>query len=70
MTTENNASALGPDRASKMRAWVVLGLYTAGSGFCWPGLASGLGVWTAGLAQKPGLRGLIPGPDPALFGIG
>jgi hypothetical protein len=31
-----------------MRARVGLELYTAGSGFC------GLGVWTAGLAPKPG----------------
>jgi hypothetical protein len=32
--------------------------YTAGSGFCGPGLVFGLGVWAVGLAQKPGPRGL------------
>jgi hypothetical protein len=33
-----------------------VGLYTAGSGFCGPGLGGGLGAWPAGLAQKPGPR--------------
>jgi hypothetical protein len=41
-----------------MRAQVRLGLYTEGSGFCGPGLVGGLRDWTAGLAQKPGPRGL------------
>jgi hypothetical protein len=30
----------------------------SGSGFCSPGLVGGLRVWTAGLAQNPGPRGL------------
>jgi hypothetical protein len=41
-----------------MRARVGLGLYITGSGFCGPGLVCRLRVWTAGLAQKPGPRGL------------
>jgi hypothetical protein len=49
---------VGPDRACKVRARVGLGLYTADSGFCGPGLVGGLEFWTVGLAQKPGPRGL------------
>jgi hypothetical protein len=56
----------GEGRACKRRAWVRLGLFTAGSGFCGPGLVCWLGVWTSGLAQKPGPSGLGPGPDQAL----
>jgi hypothetical protein len=36
---KNPASVLGPVRACKVRARVGIGLYTAGSGFCRPGLA-------------------------------
>jgi hypothetical protein len=50
------ARVLGLGRACKIQAWV--GLYTACLGFCRPGLVCGLGVWTAGLARKPGLRRL------------
>jgi hypothetical protein len=32
----------------------------------WPGLGGGLGVWPAGLAQKPGLHGLGKRPAPAI----
>jgi hypothetical protein len=46
---------VGPGRACKMQAWVKLGLYSGDLGFCGPGLVYGLGVWTVGLAQKPGL---------------
>jgi hypothetical protein len=49
---------IGPGRAHKMRTQIGLGHYTAGSGFCWLGLVCGLGVWTAGLAQKLGPCGL------------
>jgi hypothetical protein len=51
-------SVIGPDWACKVRARFGLGLYTAGSGFCGPGLVGRLGVWIAGLAQKPGQRRL------------
>jgi hypothetical protein len=44
---------LGPERACKVRALVGLGLLRA-----WPGLVGRLGVLPAGLAQKPGPRGL------------
>jgi hypothetical protein len=44
---------LGPERACKVRARVGLGLLRA-----WPGLVGGLGVWPAGLPQKPGPHGL------------
>jgi hypothetical protein len=43
------ASVLGPERACKVRARVMLGLYTAGSGFRGPGLA-----WWGG--SRSGLR--------------
>jgi hypothetical protein len=46
---------LGPERACYVRTRV--GLYTAGSGFCGPGLVGGLWVWPEGLTQKPGPRG-------------
>jgi hypothetical protein len=45
--------SIRPERAFKMQAWVGLGLLRA-----WPGLVCGLEVWTAGLTQKPGPRGL------------
>jgi hypothetical protein len=47
----------GPGRACKMRARVGHELYTAGSGFCGPGLIWWLGV-AAGLGLKPGPCGL------------
>jgi hypothetical protein len=36
------------------------------AGWAEPGLGGRLGVWPAGLAQKPGPRGLGPGPAPTL----
>jgi hypothetical protein len=47
---------LGPDRTCKMRARALhCGLRLL---WAWPGLVGGLGVWTAGLAQKPSQHGL------------
>jgi hypothetical protein len=60
---------IGPGHACKMRARVGLVPFR----YCrlwllraWHGLVCGLGVWTAGLAQKQGLSGLGPGPGPGL----
>jgi hypothetical protein len=77
---------VGLDRACKVPALVRLGFTLqarAFEGLAWPGLEGKLGVWSAGLGQKPGPHGLGllvyvvkaqaqacglgPGPDPALF---
>jgi hypothetical protein len=61
---QHTRAGVGLKSAGSGLAWALhcgLGLLWA-----WPGLGGGLGVWPAGLAQKPDPCGLGPGPAPAL----